>query len=320
MRILVLGGDGFIGSHFIDKVVSSGKEVTVFDRFPHNVSKNLEHQRGRIKFISGEFANREELAMALKGQDFVYHFIWATTPATSWNDPFIEIDTNLKNTVQLFELAASSNVKKIIFPSSGGAIYGRQHDLINENMLPNPYSPYGIVKLATEYFTNYFREHWNIPVDIYRIGNAYGPRQSMHSPQGVIAVWMGKILMGERLEVYGGANAVRDYIYVEDIADLMVHSINQPYSSDAYNVGTGIGLSVVDLLEILRAVVDEPFEYKVFSGRDFDNTKVVLDSSKLLRFFPGFKFKKIEDKLKDTWIYLKKMLGQNNRSVVSQEK
>ena len=210
----------------------------------------------------------------------------------------------MKNSVQLFELAASCGVKKIVFPSSGGAIYGRQRDLINEKMLPNPFSPYGITKLTTEYFMNYFREHTNMVVDIYRIGNAYGPRQSMDASQGVIAVWMGKILKGKRIEVYGDTQAVRDYIYVEDIAYLITHSINQPDLSGLYNLGTGRGVSVLELLEIVRTAIDEPFEYKVFSRREFDNTRVVLDSSKLLSFFPGFEFQRIEEKIKDTWLHL----------------
>ena len=307
MKILVLGGDGFIGSHFADKAVLQGHDVTVFDRFTYGVSKNLEHQRDKVKFISGEFANREQLGKALEGQEIVYHFIWTTTPATSWNDPFVELETNLKASVQLFDLAASLYIKKIVFPSSGGAIYGKQAEIITEKMLPSPFSPYGITKLATEYYLNYYREHSGIAIDVYRIGNAYGPRQSMDSPQGVLGVWMGKILKHEKIEVYGGAQAVRDYIYVEDIATLMLHSVNHPELSDYYNVGSGEGRSVVELLDIVRNVIDDPFEYEVFSKRGFDNTKVVLDSSKLLSFFSGFEFQKMEDKIKETWLHIKEV-------------
>jgi len=306
MNILVLGGDGFIGSHFVDKAVSLGHEVTIFDRFPYNVSKNLEHQREKVRFIDGEFANREQLAAALQNQTIVYHFICATNPATSWQDPFIEIETNLRNSIQLFELAAAVGVKKIVFPSSGGAVYGRQKSAIKENTLPCPFNPYGITKLTTEHFLNYFRERTGIAVDIYRIGNAYGPRQPMDSPQGVIAVWMGKILKGDRIEVYGDANTVRDYVYVEDIAYLITHSINDIGPSDIYNLGTGQGISVLDLLEVFRAVIDRPFKYEVSSRRKFDNTSVILDSSKLLSFFSGVKFQRIEDKIRDTWLYVKK--------------
>jgi UDP-glucose 4-epimerase len=126
MKILVLGGDGFLGSHFVDQSVALEHEVTVFDRFPYQVSKNLEHQRGAIQFISGEFANRDDLSKALEGQDIVYHFIWASTPVESWNDPFVEIDQNLRTSIQCFEFAVRRGVRKIVFPSSGGTVYGPQ--------------------------------------------------------------------------------------------------------------------------------------------------------------------------------------------------
>ena len=116
MRILVLGGDGFIGSHFVDQAVALEHKVTVFDRFPYQVSSNLEHQRENIIFISGEVANRDDVSKALAGIDIVYHFISMTTPADSWNDPFIEIDNNLKSSIQLFELASLQGIKKIVQP------------------------------------------------------------------------------------------------------------------------------------------------------------------------------------------------------------
>lgn len=306
MKILVLGGDGFIGSHFVDKAISLRHHVTVFDRFHNDVSKNLQHHREKIKCIAGELANRQQLQKALQGQDIVYHFICATDPITSWDDPFIEIEENLKYSVQLFELAAACGVKKIVFPSSGGTIYGPQCDSITEKTLPRPFSPYGITKLATEHFLYYFRERTGIATDIYRIGNAYGPRQPMDRPQGVIAVWMGKILREANIEIYGCRNTLRDYIYVEDIVYLLTHSLRDLSSSDTYNLGTGKGVSTFDLLDIYYKVIDEPFTHKVFPRRKSDNTSVILDSSKLISFFPGFKFQDMEEKIKHTWLYVKK--------------
>ncbi len=305
MNILVLGGDGFIGSHFVDQAVALGHKVTVFDRFPYHVSKNLEQQQGKIEIISGEFANREQLSNALKGQDIVYHFICITNPATSWADPFIEIDENLKLSVQLFEIAVARNVKKIVFPSSGGTIYGRQYGTLKEDTLSRPFNPYGITKLATEHFLYYFHERNGIAADIYRIGNAYGPRQPMDTPQGVISVWMGKILANEEIMIYGDSETLRDYIYVEDVAYLLTHSLKDISMSDCYNLGVGYGISVMDLFDIFRTSIDSPFKYKINPRRKFDNTSVVLDSSKLTSFFPNFKFQKIESKIRETWLYVK---------------
>lgn len=305
MNILILGGDGFIGSHFTERVSALGHNVTIFDRFHDNVSRNLKHLRDKIRFISGDFTYREHLIEAFEGQDIIYHFISTANPASSWNDPLGEIEKNLKNSVQLFKLASACGIKKIVFPSSGGTIYGRQHTTIKENTLPNPFNPYGIAKLASEYFLNYFRESTGIATDVYRIGNAYGPRQPMDTPNGVIAVWMGKIMRGEEIHVYGDSDTVRDYIFVGDIAYLMTHSIKDLKSSDIYNLGTGRGVSIPDLLDIFKMVIDEPFKYEIYSRRIFDNTSVILDSSKLTSSFPGFKFQKLEDKIRDTWVFVK---------------
>jgi len=305
MKILVLGGDGFLGSHFVDRAVMLGHEVTVFDRFPNLLSKNLEHFRGKIRFIAGEFANRNDLSKAVEYQDIVYHFICMTTPVESWDDPFIEIEENLRNSIQLFETAARQGVRKIVFSSSGGTVYGPQREPIDESAPTMPISPYGIIKLATEHFLNYFREHSGIAVDVYRIGNAYGPRQPIQRPQGVISVWMNKILNDSEIQVYGDESTLRDYIYIEDVSLLMTNSLRNLDSSDVYNLGSGIGISIIQLLKIFKSCIDKPIKYRIHPRRSSDNTSIVLDSSKLLAHFPGFSFQKLEDKISETWHCIK---------------
>ncbi|MFT5367745.1 MAG: UDP-glucose 4-epimerase [Candidatus Latescibacterota bacterium] len=300
-----MGGDGFIGSHVVDQVVELGHAVTVFDRFSYRTSKHLEHQRGKVNFVSGEFANRDVLKQVLENQDVIYHFICMTNPASSWNDPFIEIEQNLRDSIQFFELASTCGVRKIVFPSSGGTIYGPQNGRITEDTLPQPFSPYGITKLATEHFLNYFKERVNIASDVYRIGNAYGPRQPLNNPQGVIGQWMKHILEESEIQAFGDRQTLRDYIYVEDIALLMTHSLNNVDSSGTYNLGTGIGVSILDLLDIFLHTIDQPFQYQIHPRRSFDNTSVILDSSKLMAFFPDFKFQNMKEKILDTWCYVR---------------
>lgn len=309
MKVLVLGGDGFIGSHVVDQLVQQGQEVTVFDRFPYYVSRNLEHQRGRIRFVSGEFTNRADVAQALSGQDVMFHFISSTNPTAGWNDPYVEIEENLKYSYQLFELAADHGIKKIVFPSSGGTVYGQHTGLISERTLPRPFNPYGISKLATEHFLNYFREARNVESDIYRIGNAYGPRQPMESSQGVVAVWMGRILKGENIVIYGGEDTVRDYIYVEDIAYLMTCSLRDLSASELFNLGTGRGISILDMLNIFRSVFGDSLKYSIYPRRKSDNNSAVLDSSKLLVHFPGFEFQDLEERIRQTWAFVKERYG-----------
>jgi UDP-glucose 4-epimerase len=301
MNILVLGGDGFIGSHLVDYIYPLGHNITIFDRFTADVSINLEHLRGKVTFFPGEFSNREILKHALQHKDIVYHCISLTTPASSWNDPYIEIIDNLRNSVQLFELAAENGVRKIVFCSSGGTVYGRKQGLLNEKELPKPFSPYGICKLASEHFLNYFQHRSNLAFDIYRIGNPYGPRQPMKTSQGVIAVWLGNILRGDELLVCGNNETIRDYIYVEDVARLMAHSLRDLPSSDVFNISSGRGTSILELLEIFKVIIEVPFNYKIFPPRCFDNNSVILDNSKIMSHFPGFKFRELEAGIRNTW-------------------
>lgn len=305
MKVLVLGGDGFLGSHLVDRAVGLGHEVTVFDRFPYAVTKNLEHQRGNVTFLSGEFANRTDLSRALGDQDVVYHFICATNPAESWDDPLVEIDENVRTSLQFFEMAAREGVRKVVFPSSGGTIYGPQSKPVGEQTLPRPVTPYGVMKLSLEHFLRYFVARGKLQADIYRIGNPYGPRQPVERAQGVIAVWMREILNGNRIQVYGDQTTLRDYVYVEDVAFLLAGSLNDPGSSGIYNLGSGIGVSILELLEIFKRVVDLPIQFEVLPRRPSDNASIVLDSSKLLSRFPEFTFQELEKKIAETWRYVK---------------
>jgi len=309
MKVLVLGGDGFLGSHIVDLVHEMGHDVTVFDLFPGNASRNLEHLRGKIEFVQGNVADRDMLRTAITDKDVIYHFICVTNPAISWEDPRKEIDFNLSSSLEIFETAVACNVKKIVFPSSGGTVYGFHQGLITESNSPNPANPYGIAKLAIEYFLNYYRNRFGIAGDIYRIGNPYGPRQPTDRSQGVVAMWMKKVLDGEEIQVCGDEYTFRDYVYVKDVAFLMAHSINDTNSSAIYNIGTGKGVSIIELFNVFKRVIDVPFKYKVLKRRSFDNASVILDGAKLTSLYPDFEFKPLEEMIRHTWTYMKETRG-----------
>jgi len=306
VNAIVIGGDGFIGSHIVDQLLELGHKVTVFDRCPYQVTRNLEHQKGAINVISGEFANKIDLKNALYGNDIVFHCVWTSTPISSWNNPYLEVDENIRLSIQLADAAVESGIKKIVFPSSGGTVYGAQHNSrVNESCLPSPFSPYGIAKLAVEHFLNYYRKSANLACDIYRIGNAFGPRQPVSSPQGVISVWMSKILSGEKIIVYGDHETLRDYVYVKDISYLMAYSLADLNESATVNIGSGRGTSIIELLDVFKRVVDIPFQYEIKSRRASDNKSFILDSSLILSYFPNFSFSNLEEKIRETWQYFR---------------
>ena len=306
MNILVLGGDGFLGSHLVDKINLEKHNVTVFDRFRYNKSMNLEHLRHKINLVAGEFSNKEHLLGALKKQDIVYHFISTTSPSNSWNAPIVEVEENLKNSIQLFALAAELEIKKVVFTSSGGTVYGLCNDAIAcENSLPKPFAPYAITKLAIEHFLYHFHIKTKLAYDVYRIANLYGIRQPMNTNQGVVAIWMDMILRGQEINVYGDDKTIRDYIYAEDVALLITNSINDIQSSGTYNVGSNKGTSILELLECFKEIVDIPFTYRLYERRSFDNPAFTLNSSKIYSKFGGFSPTPIKDGLTKTWNYFK---------------
>ena len=256
-----------------------------------------------MRLIKGEFGATPELVEALVGQDIIYHFIWTTTPGSSWGHPMTEIEGNLRPTLEFLNCAEKAGVRKIIFPSSGGAVYGSVNGDVpqTEDMPTNPSTPYGVGKLAVEGFLRYFHESTGAACDIYRIGNAYGRGQPTRGSQGVVGIWLDRIRRGEPIEVFGGASPLRDYIYVEDIATLMTFSLRDTEASGLFNLGTGRGVSPLDLVAIVRRVIPRSFGMVMNERREFDGQSVILDGSRLLSQFPDFSITSLEDGIRATW-------------------
>ncbi len=301
MKVLVFGGDGFVGSHSVEALLAAGHEVAVFDRFPYGAPRNLRELAGRVRLLSGEFGNRDDVQRALEGQDAVFHFITASNPASSWNDPFLEVEQNLLPSLHMLEAAGRAGVRKVIIPSSGGTVYGRQSGRLTEDLPTRPFTPYGIGKLSLELFAAYGAERGGPRVDAYRIANAYGPRQAAVSAQGVLAVWMRAILRGEPVRVFGDNTVARDYVHVEDVAALMRTSLDRLDSSGVYNLGSGTQVGLLDLLERVRRVVGREFAVERQPRRPSDTDSVLLDSARLLALVPGFQFARMEEKLPAMW-------------------
>jgi UDP-glucose 4-epimerase len=310
--VLVIGGDGFIGSHLVDDLLERGHEVKVFARFHNGKSFNLEHVRGKATFIAGDFLNLTDLGLALRDVDYVFHMISMSTPASTMFDPLLDVNTNILGTVRLLDLCVKHGVKRVIFPSSGGTVYGDvEVDLISEDHAANPYSPYAISKLTIEKYLDYFNKLQGLDYLVFRVANAYGPRQSFSKKQGVMAAFMGEIKAGRPVKIFGDGADVRDYIYVKDVTKLMVDVFEKdlgdgPACRRVYNVGSGEGRSVKDLVEALREVLKEDaehcdFEVEHVPAKEGYVSKVVLDAWRVeedFGFVPKIGF---EEGLRKTW-------------------
>lgn len=253
-RCLVLGANGFIGSYITECLVRDGYKVRAFDRFPKgelaiNFAKNNE-----IEIVSGNFLNRSDLKDALKDVDYVFHLISTTTPVTSEENPLIDVETNIKNTIELLQECVDAKIKKVVYISTGGAIYGLNSSMnVSEDVTPLPVSPYAIGKLTIEHYLRYFSKKHDLNSVVYRLSNPYGGRQPAANKQGVIPIFLRRILEGKPLQILGDGSMVRDYIYVEDAAKMVCGSFKDA-KQDLYNIGSGSGVEINKIVAIIKEI------------------------------------------------------------------
>jgi len=298
-RILVVGGNGFIGSHVVDELASRGHRVTVFDRFSGGI---VRYAAQGVERRVGDILNRADLAAAIPGHDQVFHLVSTTSPATVEDEPELDLRTNLPASIELFQLAADSGVRRVLFASTGGAIYGDQDvALMDEELVPRPMSPYAIGKLAIEGYLRYFRRRAGLASVVFRISNPYGPRQGIGRRQGVIPIFLNDLLAGRPITVLGDGSMVRDFIAVQDVARMLVTVAEGETRHDLYNVGSGIGVTIAELVEVIARVTGrEPTIERRPAPPTFVE-RVVLDTSRFQAEFGAPGLVSLEDGIRATW-------------------
>jgi UDP-glucose 4-epimerase len=250
---LVLGANGFVGSHLVDELANAGYLVRAFDRFSQPARF---HKSDKVEIVPGDIFDDMAILQALEGVDYVFHSFSATTPFTSDSDPYSDITLNLLRNVQLFEKSIEAGVKKLLFMSSGGAVYGTvaERKQATEDDAPLPVSPYGIGKLGAEYYLAYFNRKYNLDYVAYRLTNPYGPRQAAKNNQGVIPTFIDKIKAGQELVLLGDGKASRDYIYVRDATKMVVASFAKHTKHTVYNIGSGRQTNLNEIIAAIETV------------------------------------------------------------------
>lgn len=308
-KCLVLGANGFIGSHLVDALVARKYNVRAFDRFGHDAVFDA---NDRIEMVQGDFLNEHDLAQALKGVDYVFHFVSTTTPMTAENDPLIDIETNVHMSIKLFQLCAETGVKRIVFASTGGAIYGSDgDDPCAETDVPQPVSPYAIGKLTIEHYLRYFKRKKGLDSVAFRISNPYGERQPLHRKQGVIPIFLEHICTGQPLTVLGDGTMVRDYVYVKDVAAMIAESFDKPHRYEVYNVGSGTGCAVKDLVKAVEAVTGKKAEVVHKPAPTTFVQHVVLNTDRFTQEFKLRSSTTLDDGLAATYQYIKREIEQH---------
>lgn len=275
MQTLVLGGNGFIGSHLVDSLLERGNRVRVYDRGPEKFREPLPE----VDYCFGEFDNSSLLAEALNGVDVVFHLISTTVPATSNIDPIADIKGNLVNTVNLLELMHKQSISRIVYLSSGGTVYGNPQMVpIKESHPLNPISSYGVVKVAIEKYLHMFSELYGIGYTALRASNPYGSRQGHAGLQGVIGTFINRLIDERPLEVWGTGEVIRDFIYIDDLARLCAIA-GESHVSGCFNAGYGEGASILQIVDIFSEYLGVNMALEFKPGRSFDVPNAVLDIS-----------------------------------------
>lgn len=305
MRVLVIGGSGFIGSHLVDALLQRGHSVRIYDR-------SLERYRPvpiGVEFIQGDFGDAASLAEALVGVNIVMHLLSTTVPGTSNLNPVADIEGNLVNTVQLLEMMRSAEIKRMVFLSSGGTVYGiPQADPVTENHPLQPISSYGIVKSAIEQYLHMEHHLHGLEYTVLRASNPYGPRQGHGGVQGVIGTYLWNYAHGEPLQLWGDGSVVRDFIYVKDLAELCVKAA-ETVKVGCFNAGSGQGRSIREIIDEISVVVGEKVKPEMKPGRGFDVPRVVLDVSKAKAAFDWVPATKLTDGIRASWDWVQEQVS-----------
>ena len=278
MNSLVVGGNGFIGGHLVGALLAEGYAVRIYDRSPNRfgiVPREAE-------YVEGELGNHGLIKTAVEGVEVVFHFVSTTLPKTSNDDPIYDVRSNLVDTLQLLEACVEAGVRKVVFASSGGTVYGLPQTIpISEDHPTNPIASYGIVKLAVEKYLGLFDHLYGLDYTALRISNPYGPFQDPGGQQGVIAVFLHRLRTGQPITIWGDGRVVRDYLYSADLVNALVLAAEVETRRKVLNIGSGHGTSLNELIVLMGQVTGERPEVEFRQGRALDVPMNVLDVSRV---------------------------------------
>ena len=279
-RIVVLGGTGFLGSEITRAFLSTGASVTVVSRHPPTDARATNLQGATV--ILGDAGDSTVLESTLDGADHVVHAVGSANPAESQRDPIDAVSQTLPGLITLLESVSNRPNIGITYCSSGGTVYGEVGDQpINESIRCEPITLYGVTKLAAEnYVAMYCRRH-GLAGRILRISNAYGPTQSSARGQGIVAALVSAAWNNTMARVYGNGRIVRDYVHVADVGDAAAQLANSPIGFLRVNIGTGVGHSILDLIQIVEHTSGRTLPIEWLPERGFDARCSILDPSQL---------------------------------------
>ncbi|MCP4631709.1 MAG: NAD-dependent epimerase/dehydratase family protein [candidate division Zixibacteria bacterium] len=248
--VIITGGAGFIGSNLADRLISEGYSIAIIDDLSTGNKDNIpEGTRLHRVDIRGAVIKR---VFEIEKPKYLFHLAAQLNVRRSVAEPEFDADVNVLGTINLLQAAKETGVEKIVFTSTGGAIYGEQQQFpADENHPTNPESPYGITKLTGEKYIQFFHKTHGLKYTIFRLANIYGPRQSTIGEAGVVAAFYDRLLAEEEAIINGDGRQTRDFVYVGDVVDALISGLKYP-ESDIFNIGTGTETTITELFNIIK--------------------------------------------------------------------
>jgi UDP-glucose 4-epimerase len=273
MKVAILGASSFIGMHVAKNILSSGAKVSSFVR--EKVVDSVGDLGDQIEF---DFRNLSSFSTLIPEFDVVIHLVSSSNPASSGLDPEGDVENNLIGSIRLLRILRANPSVKLIFASSGGAVYGNPVSVpIRETHPTDPVSPYGVSKLAIEKHLYISRLEHGLDYRILRLSNPFGPGQVNKKGQGLIPTVIDKAISGESLTVWGNGSNTRDYVYIEDVVDAFMKAIEYSGKIRTFNIGSGIGSSTLDIVSEVSELTNKEIKVDFSPSRATDPPSNVLD-------------------------------------------
>jgi UDP-glucose 4-epimerase len=298
VKAVLLGGNGFIGTHLAEGLSAAGLDCLACDeRPPRRVADG-------VRWVEADVYHAPDgvLRAAFEGAPVVYHLAWRYLPAASNMHMEAEARENVPGTLRLLRLCIEAGVRRVVFFSSGGSVYGPAQCLpIPESHPTEPLSAHAVSKLAVEKYLALFARQYGLDYVILRPGNPFGPYQDPDGGQGVIAACMARAAAGRPLEVWGDGSVVRDFFYVSDLARAALLAVTAGQNRVVYNIGSGVGRSLNEVIAAVEAVVGRRLEVRYLPARPLDVPVSILDATRarqMLGWEPQVSF---EEGLRRTW-------------------
>jgi len=300
--VLILGGCGFIGSALAAKLRAEGFDVTLLDPLPPR------DPAFRDRGIPGRMENVPPSETILRPGMTVVHLAWTSLPEPSNRDPYGDIASNLLPSLRWLKGCVETGVARVIFLSSGGTVYGipRTRPIVEEHPT-EPICSYGIAKLTVEKYLALFRRLHDLPYIVLRASNVYGPGKDPFGRQGAINVFLGNVVRGEPIRIWGDGSVVRDYIFIDDLLDLLLRCIETPIGDETplFNAGSGEGHSLRDIVDRIRAVTGVDPKVEWTAGRKADVPANVLDIGKARKRFDWTPAIPLDEGIRRTWDWVR---------------